>query len=217
MEVIFKQTNKFSWWVNHKEYVMLHHTGNMWEWNIDVLSTRNNQASCHFLVMQDWRVYQFASLDAITRHAGKWSYEWITDSMNNYAIWIEIESDGIEFTDIQKERVRGLLESFDFEYKLIRHKDYAPGRKWDVWDNFWINEYATFEDYKASINNNSERINKLKTQKIYLKAIQKIMQRIIEDKELKDIFIDETISYNNICMMKITDIDNEIERLEKTK
>lgn len=33
---------------------------------------------------------------------------------------------------------------------IIRHKDIAPGRKVDVDDSFWNNEYKTFTDYQNS-------------------------------------------------------------------
>lgn len=215
MDIIRMQTSKISKWENYWQFVMLHHTWVIWEWNIDYLLKNKAEVSCHFLVMQDWRVYQFADLDQITRHAGRWKYAWVTDNMNKYAIGIEIESDGYVFTDIQREKVKELLIKFDFDYNLIRHKDYSD-KKWDVWDNFWNNKYWSWEEYKLSIYNDTsiskDRSEQLKTQKTYINAMQKIMEIIIRDKALEDQFIDETITYVNICSSKIKDIDNQLEK-----
>jgi N-acetyl-anhydromuramyl-L-alanine amidase AmpD len=34
--------------------------------------------------------------------------------------------------------------------KVIRHKDIAPGRKIDVGDNFWNNQFKSYLDYQNS-------------------------------------------------------------------
>ena len=34
--------------------------------------------------------------------------------------------------------------------RIIRHKDISPGRKNDVDDSFWNNEFKTFSDYQNS-------------------------------------------------------------------
>ncbi len=38
---------------------------------------------------------------------------------------------------------------------IIRHKDISPGRKTDVHDSFWNNEYKTFKDYQDSYSHNN--------------------------------------------------------------
>lgn len=38
---------------------------------------------------------------------------------------------------------------------IIRHKDISPGRKTDVHDSFWNNEYKTFKDYQDSYSPNN--------------------------------------------------------------
>lgn len=216
MDITYQQTEKTTNGTNKKQYVILHHTWSVWDGNIDYLCNNSAEVSCHYLVMQDGRIYQFAKNEQITRHAWKWEYEWIINNMNEYAVWIETESDWYTFTDIQKERVKELINSFDFEFELIRHKDYAPNRKRDIGDAFWNNEYSSFNEYKSNVFDNSwitkERYEELKQQKVYLQAMQKVMEKIIEDKALSDIFINETISYVNACSEKVIDINNQLNK-----
>ena len=45
--------------------------------------------------------------------------------------------------------------------------------------------------------------------------MQAIMEKVIKDKALSDQFIDETISYVNICSSKLIDIENELKKYKE--
>lgn len=150
------QTSKFFVGkINTCQYVVLHHTGK-WK-GIDIvkyLATNPAQASCHYVVDVNGDIYQLATDDKCTRHAGVSKRDG-KENLNLYSIGIEIVSDGATFTDAQRSAVRDLVWSLIAKYKLwsdriIRHKDIAPGRKWDVGDNFRNNQFANFAEYQNS-------------------------------------------------------------------
>ena len=69
---------------------------------------------------------------------------------------IEVVSDGHTFTDPQREAVKELVKNLMKEYaitsdRVIRHKDIAPGRKRDIGDNFWNDQFSSFEEYQKSL------------------------------------------------------------------
>lgn len=118
---------------------MLHHTGSTAPTvnQANYLATSDALVSCHYVIGAEGSIYQIAGNNKCTRHAGTGSYDGIVDSMNLHSIGIEVCSDGYEFTYGQRVAVRALIESLLQELNLdhtriIRHKDYAPGRKWDI-------------------------------------------------------------------------------------
>lgn len=136
---------------------MLHHTGSTAPAinQAQYLADNDRDVSCGYVVGYDWTVYQLADDDRCTRHAGTWSYEWLVNNMNLHSIGIEICSNGTDYTAGQRVAVRNLVNDLIRKYdipvtNIIRHLDYAPKRKRDVWDNFWNNEHATREDYQQS-------------------------------------------------------------------
>jgi len=148
-------TKKYSAGINTCTFIMLHHTASK-ATDINVvkyLAYNPAEVSCHYTIGRDGTIYQIASNDKITRHAGSGEYMGIT-AMNNHAIGIEVHSDGYEYTDKQRESTKRLIKKLMKEYNLpihaiIRHKDYTK-RKWDIGDDFWKNEFQTFEAYKKS-------------------------------------------------------------------
>lgn len=150
------QTNKyFVGKVNTCDYIVLHHTGKGKTLDIvKYLANNPKQVSCHYIIGDKWEIYQIASDDKCTRHAGESSRDWKKE-LNYYSIGIEIVSEGNVFSDLQRASVRELVSSLWKKHNLkpqciIRHKDIAPGRKRDVGDAFWNNEYKTYEDYQKS-------------------------------------------------------------------
>jgi N-acetylmuramoyl-L-alanine amidase len=134
---------------------MLHHTGSTAsEANIvNYLATNTAQVSCHYVVVGK-NVYQIANDKKRTRHAGTGNYEGIT-AMNNHAIGIEVHSNGTVFDkdskDATKELVQMLIERHNIpKEKVIRHLDYT-NRKWDIGENFWRNEYKSYEEWQDSL------------------------------------------------------------------
>ncbi len=148
-------TRSYFPWKNKCKYIMLHHT---W-WGGDEQQARylanSDAVSCHYVVWQEWGIYQLATDDKCTWHAGKGSYQWIINKMNYYAIWIEIVSKtGEDYTDIQRTAVRKLVEYLLKKHNLsidsiIRHLDYTS-RKLDVWDKFRNPYFKSREDYRNS-------------------------------------------------------------------
>lgn len=143
---------------NTMKYVLLHHTWDehTLEQSVDYLAKNKAQVSVHYIVSTDGRIAKIGEDSDILRHAGAGSYKGIVDNMNKYAIWIEIVSKGVNFTDTQRKSVRELVAYLIDKHKIpveniIRHKDYTS-RKTDIGDNFWNNEYKTFNDYILSYN-----------------------------------------------------------------
>ncbi len=125
---------------NTCEYILLHHTGVIWEGNIKVLLGETwTKASVHFLVMQDGRSYKLADPKWITWHAWQSSWEGRID-MNRYCLGIEIEWPW--FTEVQRKKAIELTEHLMAVYRIpkervIRHKDVAPWRKVDPDESFF--------------------------------------------------------------------------------
>lgn len=181
-------TDKYSAWTNTCTFVMLHHTASMVndENIVSYLAYNPAQVSCHYVIWRNWKIYQIADDNKITRHAWKGQYMWITE-MNAHAIWIEVHSDGYDFTDAQRNSVRELLQFLLWKYNLpveavIRHKDYT-NRKRDIGDNFWNAQYIKFTDYTKS----------LQKKNISLKE-KRIAQKVLEyNSKLRDETDDPTL------------------------
>lgn len=158
-----KQTSKHSWDYNSRDFIVLHHT---WHWNInatttnlaDYLAFNSAQVSAHYVVWtsNDKKIYKLADHKYVTWHAWESIWEW-KSWINRYGIWIEVMShDGKTFDDWQRWAVRWLVQQIMKQEAIshdnvIRHLDIAPSRKWDIWDNFWNNEFDTYKDYQDSL------------------------------------------------------------------
>lgn len=135
---------------------MLHHTGKGRGRVIaEYLANNPQKVSCHYVVDIDGTIYQLAEDKKATWHADPSRYQG-KKAMNPYSIGIEIVSDGLKFTDDQREAVRELVKNLMKTHnipfsKIIRHKDSSGYRgKRDVGDNFWNNQYASFAEYQKS-------------------------------------------------------------------
>ena len=152
--------NNISPWVNEKKFIVLHHTAVVWDWNIKILWWISpSKVSCHYLIRQNGDILQFVDEDKIARHCGKSERQGHTN-MNAYSVGIEIESDGVTFTDEQKVSlillVNDIKKRNGLTYeRVIRHKDISPWRKIDVWDNLWNKEFATYESFQKSFDQDS--------------------------------------------------------------
>jgi len=145
---------------NTCEYICLHHTAsgyNTIKWVLNQLTVW--PVSCHFVVDTNGDIYRIWQLNQILWHAWVSAWDWKKD-MNKYSIWIEIIWPLPWFTDEQRKSVREicefLMQSLNIpKENIIRHKDISPGRKTDVHDSFWNNEYKTFKDYQDSYSPNN--------------------------------------------------------------
>ena len=136
----------FSQWVNTKEFIVLHHTWVIGEWNIPVLLwERAAQVSAHYILMQDGRVVKLGWDNQVLWHA--WDSEWKWKKyLNWYSIWIEVEWP--TFTKAQRRELRQLVRNLMAAHNIpkenvIRHKDIAPWRKTDPDDSlFWLSWFS---------------------------------------------------------------------------
>jgi len=157
------ETIKKSKGTNTKEFIVLHHTGSKSsaENNAKYLALNPAQASCHYVVGSKGEIYKIGMDDDILWHCGESSWNGRTN-LNRYSIGIEVNSDGVDFTDEQRKSVKELIEELMREYDIpytnvLRHKDIAPKRKTDIGDNFW-NEYKSWKSYQKSLKVNDVEI-----------------------------------------------------------
>lgn len=141
---------------NTCEYIILHHTGGGdYSWNLKVLSWQTSRkVSCHYLIGLDWKCAKIWQDKEIQRHAGESSRQG-KKYMNRYAIGIEVINIVQWFTDLQRSKLRELVNHLMQLHNIppqniIRHKDVSPGRKIDPYDTLRSNEYKTFTDYQNS-------------------------------------------------------------------
>ena len=131
-------------WNNTCEYIVLHHTASIWDWNIKVLLGETaRQVSCFTLIRQNWDAIKLSDPKNITWHAGESSWKW-KKWLNKYSIWIEVEWPS--FTEAQRKTVFWLVQHLMAVFKIpkenvITHAMIAPGRKTDIHPEFFPNWY----------------------------------------------------------------------------
>ena len=133
--------------------IILHHTGT----NNDSQNylNRTDYISCNYLIKKTGEVVRLMEDDRIAYHAGVSEWKGLDtkgNSLNWCTIGIEIESNGYDFTKEQKMSVKQLIEYLQGLYDVVaefilRHKDIAPERKWDVGEDFY-KELGTWKDYQ---------------------------------------------------------------------
>ena len=195
------ETNKKSKGRNTKTYIVLHHTASTApaEDVAKYLAYNSAQASAHYVVGEAGEVYKIGEDDDILWHAGVSKWDGRTN-LNKYSIGIEINSDGNFFTDAQRVAVKELIQELMLKHKIphtnvIRHKDVAPRRKWDVGDQFWAKEFKSFKDYQESLK---------------LPSMNNLESIILT---LKDLWHEQSKSSNK---RKISQIANQIREIQKS-
>lgn len=166
------QTKNISPWINTCEYIVLHHTWVIGEGNLPVLLwERAAKVSAHYLIKQDWKVIRLAKDRQITRHAWTSKRDWKTN-LNKYSIWIEVEWPW--FNNNQRHKTMELIKSLMMEFNIpskniIRHKD-ITSRKVDIADEFWNQQYRSYNDFLSSLTNTImwfyEQVRKKECEKI---------------------------------------------------
>lgn len=148
-----KTQKNFSSWKNSCRYIVLHHTGSSYwtiKWNIKVLTwsnpdwskyKSNNPVSAHFLIDTNWESYKLGNPTDILWHAGQSEWKWEKD-LNNSSVWIEVIWPLPWFTDEERHTVIWLVQHLMAvlwvpKENVIRHKDIAPWRKFDIEDSFF--------------------------------------------------------------------------------
>ena len=138
--------------------VTLHHTGT----NADSMNylNRTDYISTHYLVKKNGEIWQLMENNRIAYHAGvsEWhSLEAKGNSLNWCTVGIEVESDGYDFNEKQKsstkELILFLMDLYNIPADLVlRHKDIAPSRKWDIGESFYA-PLNSWGEYQLTLNN----------------------------------------------------------------
>lgn len=145
--------------LNTCEFIILHHTATKENTLNGLISafTGARKVSAHYLIDETGEVHKFWNDKDILWHA--WLSKWgnRTD-LNNFSIGIEVIgplTDG-GFTDEQRKSVETLIKELVQKYaipkeNILRHRDIAPGRKYDISDTFWNKTHKTWEDFRDSL------------------------------------------------------------------
>ena len=187
---MFKQiltTSSKTAWVNTCEFVILHHTATRENTIKGVLNhlTTSGKASCHYVIDTNGDIYKIGEDTDILWHAWVSAWAWKTD-INRFSIGIEtigpLKDGG--FTDAQRKSIEDLVKYLAGKYaipeqNILRHKDIAPKRKWDIADTFWNNKHASFDAYRKSLYNNTP---------IMASKYTGIMEKVIEETGFTPIF-----------------------------
>ena len=141
--------------------IILHHTGSSGsdEANLKYLN-QPDYISTHYLVATTGKIYQCVDDDHTAYHAGVSEWAGLAtkgESLNWCTLGIEVNSDGVNFTDEQRQAVKELLLFLMGKYSIgadnvLRHKDIAPKRKTDIGDNFWKDKFVSYHDYQIMLN-----------------------------------------------------------------
>ncbi|MFG1376533.1 N-acetylmuramoyl-L-alanine amidase [Xanthobacter autotrophicus] len=128
------------------DMLVLHYTGMAsGEAAIDLLRTPSSEVSCHYVVREDGSVVQMVAEAARAWHAGRSSWEGVTD-INSRSIGIEIVNGGHDFglpdfPAAQIAAVIALCADIVARHairadRVLAHSDVAPARKRDPGENF---------------------------------------------------------------------------------
>ena len=129
---------------NSKRFVILHHTASSRKTTLQQMVNfflKWDYISIHYIVGPKGDIVSMVNEDDRAWHAGRSHWKG-TKSLNNHSIGIEIVSDGYNFTNEQRkatlELTRYIIKRNNISIdNVLRHADIAPGRKWDVGDNFF--------------------------------------------------------------------------------
>jgi N-acetylmuramoyl-L-alanine amidase len=128
------------------DMLLLHYTGmkdaaSAIQWLCNPIA----EVSCHYVVMEDGRIFQLAPESARAWHAGRSSWKGETD-INSSSIGIEIVNPGhefgyVDFPDAQIESVTALCRDISSRWsippeRVLAHSDVAPRRKQDPGEKF---------------------------------------------------------------------------------
>jgi N-acetyl-anhydromuramyl-L-alanine amidase AmpD len=173
--------------------VIVHHTGdNSLFANLLKYLNKTDNISAHYLVSKLGEIYQLVDDNHIAYHAGVSAYTGLevkNNSLNWCTLGIEVQSDGNTFTEAQRGSVRWLITHLVEKYNIplryvLRHKDIAPQRKWDIGDNFFIKDFPSWKDYQNSLNKEppNEKLNDAITSVVYA---LKTLWHSTEDERIK--------------------------------
>ena len=137
---------------NLKKYLIIHHTASSPKTTFQGIINffkRKDDISVHYTVGYNGEVAQLANENDRCWHCGV--SQWNGDkNLNNCSIGIEVLSDGVSFTDRQRDTMLELCSMISKRNhipvcNILRHADIAPKRKTDIGFNF----YAKWGDWNG--------------------------------------------------------------------
>ena len=129
---------------NTKKYILVHHTASSRNTTLAQILRffkLSELVSVHYVIGKYGEIVQMINENDRAWHAGK--SKWGPDTnLNNCSIGIEILSDGYDFNDYQREAAQWLCRNICLRnnipvYRVLRHSDVSPNRKWDVGETFY--------------------------------------------------------------------------------
>lgn len=169
-----KTTTKKTQGVNTCEYIILHHTGGsgLWQTLTNYLSGENGYVSVHYTIGKNGEIAKIGEDTDILWHVGMGIHPSINggqvSNLNHYCVGIEIVSNGLEYTDAQREATKLLCTYLCKEYgistqNILRHADVSGYRgKWDVGLNFFTDQDSPMGTFRTSVEEELEKENSLK-------------------------------------------------------
>ncbi len=120
------------------KYLIYHYTGMKSDrLAIKKLTSSNSNVSCHYYITSNGKLIQMVPDLYIAWHAGKSTFENISNC-NDYSIGIELEGfDDIVYEDIQYEKLSKIIKALLDFYpristdRIVGHSDVSPQRKSD--------------------------------------------------------------------------------------
>ncbi len=143
---------------NKKRYFIVHDTASSASTINNAKFLAYNQsswASAHILVGPD-HIWELASDDTVTHHAGKGYFDGRRDDMNRFAIGMEVHSNDANkpwFTYYQLERGTKIIVEKMRLYEIpgnqvIRHSDYSSTGKTDIRDSYFKPQFKSWKEYQ---------------------------------------------------------------------
>lgn len=193
MDIVFddtRTTSKKRPGINSKQFIILHHTGGtgLWASLTNYLSGSNRYVSTHYTVGKNGEIGKIGEDNDILWHVGLGSHPQINNgqesNLNPYSIGIEIVSNGVEYTDTQRDAVEKLCVYLCLQHKIpthniLRHLDVSGYRgKWDVGINFFKNQLTPMGTFRETIESKLETEQSLENVSIWAKvAAEKAMNK----------------------------------------
>lgn len=123
-------------------FIILHHTAqDSVEQTFRTFTLAHTEASAHYLVGKDGKIYQMLNDYLRAWHAGNGKWGGVTD-LNSISLGVELDNNGFApYPEVQIGHLLILLDSLKTKYKIpaaniIGHADVTPGRKIDPNINF---------------------------------------------------------------------------------
>lgn len=196
MEIIKNHLDKHSYWGELKEvkYIIVHHTWTKtwitWRNIRNYFNKKNVYVSAHFWIDKKWIIEESVPETNKAWHCWESKRNW-EENLNNCTIWIEVVSNGKEYKKEQikatKELILMLMDKYWLGcFDVLRHADISEWRKWDIWPNFYINQwFKTWKEYTSSF---AIEESLLKNIKVY-KEIKDIFNNYSQDRKTKELIV----------------------------